>query len=33
MSLAATIGVAWLAVGWRVAIASAKSPAEILRHE
>jgi len=32
-SLAATLGVAWLAVGWRVASASVKSPAEILRYE
>ena len=33
ISLAATMGVAWLAVGWRIAVASVKSPAEILRHE
>lgn len=33
ISLAATMGVAWLAVGWRVAAAAAKSPADILRYE
>lgn len=33
ISLAVTMGVAWLAVGWRIAAASAKSPAEILRYE
>lgn len=33
ISLAVIMGVAWLAVGWRVALASAKSPADILRHE
>jgi len=32
-SLVATLAVAWLAVGWRIAAASSKSPAEILRHE
>jgi len=32
-SLAATLGVAWLAVGWRIASASVKSPAEVLRYE
>jgi len=32
-SLAATLAVAWLAVGWRIAVASAKSPAEVLRYE
>jgi putative ABC transport system permease protein len=33
ISLTATMCVAWLTVGWRVAAASAKSPADILRHE
>ena len=33
ISLAVTTGVAWLAVGWRIASASAKSPAEVLRYE
>ncbi len=32
-SLAATLGVAWLAVGWRIASASVKSPADMLRQE
>jgi putative ABC transport system permease protein len=32
ISLAATMGIAWLAVGWRIAAASAKSPADILRY-
>ncbi|HMA49729.1 MAG TPA: FtsX-like permease family protein, partial [Magnetospirillaceae bacterium] len=32
-SLAATLAVAWVAVGWRIAAASAKSPAEVLRYE
>ena len=33
VSLAVTMGVAWLTVGWRIAAASAKSPAEVLRYE
>lgn len=33
VSLAATLAVAWLAVGWRIASASVKSPAEVLRYE
>jgi len=33
ISLAATIAIAWLAVGWRIAVASAKSPAAVLRYE
>jgi putative ABC transport system permease protein len=32
-SLALTMGVAWLTVGWRIAQASVKSPAEVLRYE
>ena len=32
-SLAATLAVAWLAVGWRIASASVKSPAEVMRYE
>lgn len=33
ISLAVTMGVAWLTVGWRIAAASVKSPAEVLRYE
>lgn len=33
ISLAVTMGVSWLAVGWRIASASVKSPAEVLRYE
>jgi putative ABC transport system permease protein len=32
-SLVVTLGVAWATVGWRVARASAKSPADVLRYE
>ena len=33
ISLVLTMGVGWLAVGWRIALASSRSPAEVLRYE